>query len=434
MIDRRTFIGALGSSLAVPPLLWGEAAKPRRLAMVTTEWRYPSHAWHMGERFLVGYPVEGRWHRSPLKLVSTYMDQFPKNDLSRARSQEFGFPLYPTIAEALRCGGDKLDVDGVLLVGEHGKYPVNELGQTLYPRYEFFKEIVEVFKQDGRTVPVFNDKHLSWKWDWSKEMVDTAHAMGFPLLAGSSVAGYLEDAVDRPALRIRDRLKSCAWPSEGWTATISTPWRTIQCMVERRRGGETGVDWLQAMRGEPVWEAMGKGSFDGGGWDPQLFSACLCRSLTLAQAETMNHRYPTREQIQQWVKEPVVYRFQYADGLKATMMLMNGLVDDFTFAARLKGRPRAPLHAVLSSAHPQRGLHRGPDAKVEEMILTGKAPYPAEAHPADLRPGDSRSSVPGPGRKKAGDAPPGSPLPGPPGIALPEELRRARGGFLADRD
>ena len=51
MIDRRTFIGALGSSLAVPPLLWGEESKPRRLAMVTTEWRYPSHAWHMGERF-----------------------------------------------------------------------------------------------------------------------------------------------------------------------------------------------------------------------------------------------------------------------------------------------------------------------------------------------------------------------------------------------
>ena len=73
MIDRRTFIGALGSSLAVPPLLWGEAAKAKRLAMVTTEWRFWSHAWHMGERFLVGYPTEGRWHRSPVKLVSTYV-------------------------------------------------------------------------------------------------------------------------------------------------------------------------------------------------------------------------------------------------------------------------------------------------------------------------------------------------------------------------
>ena len=42
----------------------------------------------------------------------------------------------------------------------------------------------------------------------------------------------------------------------------------------------------------------------------------------------------------------MVYRFQYADGLKATMMLMNGLVDDFTFAARLKGRPE-PLSTLF---------------------------------------------------------------------------------------
>ena len=345
MIDRRTFIGALGSSLAVPPLLWGKAAKPRRLAMVTTEWRYPSHAWHMGERFLVGYPVEGRWHRSPLELVSTYMDQFPENDLSRARSQEFGFPLYPTIAEALRCGGDKLDVDGVLLVGEHGKYPVNELGQTLYPRYEFFKEIVEVFKQDGRTVPVFNDKHLSWKWEWSKEMVDTAHAMGFPLLAGSSLpVTWRMPSIDMPYGAEIEEVMCVA--IGGVDSYDFHALETIQCMVERRRGGETGVDWLQAMRGEPVWEAMGKGSFDAGGWDPQLFSTCLCRSLTLTQAETMNHRYPTREQIRQWVKEPVVYRYQHTDGVKATMMLMNGLVDDFTFAVRLKGRSE-PLSTLF---------------------------------------------------------------------------------------
>ena len=377
MIDRRTFIGALGSSLAVPPLLWGKAAKPKRLAMVTTEWRYPSHAWHMGERFLVGYPVEGRWHRSPLKLVSTYMDQFPENDLSRARSQEFGFPLYPTIAEALRCGGDKLDVDAVLLVGEHGKYPVNELGQTLYPRYEFFKEIVEVFKQDGRTVPVFNDKHLSWKWEWSKEMVDTAHAMGFPLLAGSSLpVTWRMPSIDMPYGAEIEEVMCVA--IGGVDSYDFHALETIQCMVERRQGGETGVDWLQAMRGEPVWEAMGKGSFDAGGWDPQLFSTCLCRSLTLTQAETMNHRYPSREQIRQWVKEPVVYRYQHTDGVKATMMLMNGLVDDFTFAVRLKGRSEPLSTLFFLPPTPNVVYTAALMHKVEEMVLTGKAPYPAE--------------------------------------------------------
>ena len=37
-------------------------------------------------------------------------------------------------------------MDGVVLVGEHGQYPRNEKGQTKYPRYEFFQEIVKVFR------------------------------------------------------------------------------------------------------------------------------------------------------------------------------------------------------------------------------------------------------------------------------------------------
>ncbi len=104
-------------------------------------------------------------------VVSVYVDQTPENDLSRQRSAEFGFPIYPTIAETVCCGGDKLAVDAVLIIGEHGNYPKSEIGQTKYPRYEFFKQTTDVFRQDGRAVPVFNDKHLSWNWDWAEEMV-----------------------------------------------------------------------------------------------------------------------------------------------------------------------------------------------------------------------------------------------------------------------
>src|SRR5262249_36501028 len=146
-----------------------------------------SHAWHMGERFLAGYPIQGRWHHPPLDMVAAYVDQFPKNDLSRERAREFGFPIYKTIAEALRCGSDKLAVHPGLLIGEHGDYPNNAIGQKMYPRYEFFQQVVAVFKKDGRSVPIFNDKHLSWKWEWAKEMVDTTRALKFPFLAGSSL-------------------------------------------------------------------------------------------------------------------------------------------------------------------------------------------------------------------------------------------------------
>jgi hypothetical protein len=115
------------------------------------------------------------------------VDQTPEGDLSRQRSKEFGFKIYPSIAEALRCGGDKLAVDAVLVIGEHGEYPLSEYGAKQYPRYQFFKQITEVYAKDGKVAPVFNDKHLSWKFEWAKEMVDLSKSMNFPFLAGSSL-------------------------------------------------------------------------------------------------------------------------------------------------------------------------------------------------------------------------------------------------------
>ncbi len=169
-----------------------EAAAPasgarKKLAIVTTVWKYLSHAQHMGDRFLVGYPFEGTWRKPPIDVVSLYVDQKPDDDQSEERARSFGFQIHPTIAEALRCGGDKLAVDAVMLIAEHGNYPRNEKGQVLYPRYEFFKQTVEVFRQEGRTTPVFNDKHLSWKWESAKEMVDLSRELDFPFMAGSSL-------------------------------------------------------------------------------------------------------------------------------------------------------------------------------------------------------------------------------------------------------
>ena len=176
-ISRRAFVNGCGAAVAAAP--WKASADQpaparRRMAVITTEWRERSHAWHMAERFLHGYPIQGRWHRPPFDVVAAYVDQTPPNDLSRARAQEFGFRIYPTIAQTLRVGGKALAVDAVLVIGEHGNYPVNKLRQTQYPRYEFFRQVVDVFRADGRTTPVFNDKHLSWNWEWAREMAETA--------------------------------------------------------------------------------------------------------------------------------------------------------------------------------------------------------------------------------------------------------------------
>jgi hypothetical protein len=349
----------------------------RRMAIVTTEWRFHCHAWHMAERFLVGYPVNGQWHTPDLEVVSAYVDQFPENDLSRQRSEEFGFPIYESVADALRCGGDQLAVDAVLLIGEHGDYPKSEFGQTKYPRYELFKQITDVFRSDGRSVPVFNDKHLSWKWDWAKQMYDLSHELDFALAAGSSLPGtWRMPSIDMPHGAAVEEMMSVAMG--GMDSYDFHALEAIQCMAERRAGGETGIAAVQGLKGEAVWQAMDAGSWCKGGWDPTLFEACLARTQTLAQPETYSHRYPTQEQMREWVEEPVAYRIEYVDGTKATMLLMNGLVGDFTFAARIKGQSTPlstlfylpPVPNVMYSAELM--------AKAESTFMTGKSPYPLE--------------------------------------------------------
>lgn len=380
MFNRREFLGRLSAGLAAGPMAAAAESgqsNRRRLAVVTTEWRYHSHAWHMAERFLVGYPVNGRWHQPPLDVVAVYVDQEPENDLSRRRSREFGFPIYETIADTLKCGGNALAVDAVLIIGEHGNYEKTEFGQTKYPRYEFFKQVTDVFRQDGRSVPVFNDKHLSWKWDWAREMVDISRELNFAFLAGSSLpVTWRMPAIDMPlGAEVDEALSVSVGSIDSYDFHAL---EAIQCMVERRRGGETGVVALQALRGEAVWRAMEAGSWSAGGWDPSLFEACLSRSHTLAQPDTFSQRYPTSTQIRQWVKDPVAYRFEYADGCKATMLMLNGLVQDFTFAARIRNQPQPlstlfhlpPVPNVVYSASLM--------SKAEETFLTGKTPYPIE--------------------------------------------------------
>lgn len=377
MLNRRRFLGAVGAGLAAAPRLFGQEDTRPRLAVVTTLWNYRSHAWHMAERFLAGYPLEGKWRSPGLKVVSAYVDQTPEGDLSKDRAREFGFTIYPSVAEALRQGTDKLAVDAVLLIGEHGDYPQNEFGQKLYPRYELFSQIAGVFREDGRSVPVFNDKHLSWKFAWAKEMVDTAHQLGFPLQAGSSLpVTWRMPSIDLPyGAEVEEAMVVAFGPTDIYDFHAL---ETLQCMVERRKSGERGVATMHALRGADVWAALEAGGWKQGGYSPRLFEACLSRSHTLRQQESTSHRYPTMQQMREWAPDAVAYRFEYLDGLKATMLLLNGLVEDFTFAAQLRG-DAAPLSTLFHLPPNPNVVYSAPLMwRAEQMFLSGKAQYPAE--------------------------------------------------------
>ena len=370
MLTRREFIGS-----AAAGALAAQTAPPKRIAIITTIYRLQSHGQHMGDRFLVGYPLEGAWHKPDMKVVSLYVDQHPEGDLSGDRAREFGLKVYPTIAETLRCGGDKLAVDAVLIIGEHGNYPRNEKGQILYPRYEFFEQCAKVFEQDGRVVPVYNDKHLSYSFDKAKTMVETSRRMKFPMLAGSSLpVTWRLPAIELP---LGCRIEEALMVGEGGSDPMDFhALEGMQCMVERRGRGETGVKAVQMIEGDAVWKAGQEGRYS-----RDLLIAALSRSdtpLGLSVDDGRTQDLVGSGELQKLAKNPAAYFIEYRDGLRATLLMLNGALKDFNFAARLQGGAGIQSTQFLLTPDPNVTYSACLMHKVEKMFATGVAPYPVD--------------------------------------------------------
>ena len=355
----------------------GVARRPKIAAIATIYHKF-AHAQHICDRFLIGYGWNGEHHKPAMDLVSLWVDQVKANDLSRRRAREFPvMKIYPTIADALTLGTGKLAVDGVLLIGEHGDYPDNEKGQKKYPRYEFFREIVKVFESSGRAVPVFNDKHLSWNWDWALEMVNTSRRLNFPFMAGSSLpVTWRTPSIDMPTgAPVREAV--CVFM--GWKDGGDIhAFETLQCMTERRKGGESGVRGVKAYRGENFWKALQEGVFS-----RPLMEAALCRSHQLKPTrEGFNNDFPTLDAMRRAVNDPYGYAVDHNDGLRSAIIALGGLVGDFCFAARIDGRNQplsTQMYLPMPPAYTSLANFFSPQVNnIEKMFLTGKPSYPVE--------------------------------------------------------
>ncbi len=342
--------------------VWSAARSERpRIAAIVTEYRGYSHADVILGRFLQGYaltPSETYWPRT--QVVSLYVDQFPAGDLSRGMAAQYGAQIASNIREALTLGGGQLSVDGVLIIGEHGDYPHNAKGQHMYPRRRFFEEVVKTFQATGAAVPVFNDKHLGYAWEDAKWMYDQSRALKFPLMAGSS----LPTTWRKPELEIpvgtlfREAL---AIGYGGVEAYGFHALETLQCMVERRKGGETGVRSVTYLEGPAVWKAAQDGK-----WSRALLDAAL------SVVEPRRADAP-----EQGCPNPYIYLIEYVDGFKASVIMLDGYSAAFGFAAQLDQRTD-PVASHFWLQEPDFGHFAYLTHNVERMYLTQEETYPPE--------------------------------------------------------
>jgi len=348
-------------------------AKPSRegrkpIAVITTVYRPMSHAYHIGGRFIHGYARDGRYHLPRHYVRAMFVDQFPTNDLAREIAREFDIRLASSVADALTQGSDKLAVDGVLLLMEHGNYPRNDKGQILYPRFEVMEEVVEVFRKTGQTVPVFNDKHLSYSWEKSQKMYSWAQELKFPFLAGSSLpVTWRQPALEMPLdAPVEDALIAGYGGLEiyGFHAL-----EALQVMVERRKGGETGIKAVTCLTGKDVWKAG-----DEGKWSWDLLEAALSRSDTLNPGDIHdNVGLPVQTMPS---TPPTAFLMEYRDGSRGTVLLLNGHIQDFCFAAKMKGESKSVSCRFYLPPPPGAKFFDCLVPHIETLLETGRANYP----------------------------------------------------------
>ncbi|MGE3819829.1 MAG: hypothetical protein AB7I30_10355 [Isosphaeraceae bacterium] len=335
--------------------------KPTPVAAVITEWRKNSHADVILSRLLE--PSE--WgHSKPfrLKLAAVFADQFPDRDLCRTYCDRHGVPIFPTVRGAVGVGTSGVPVEGVLIIGEHGDYPRNGQSQQMYPRRRLFERVIDAFRFLGRRVPVFSDKHLSYDWPFARWMVELARHEGVPLMAGSSlpVAWRLPEVSVPLDSEVTEALSLGYGDLDAYGFHAL---EALQCMVERRRGGETGVRSVRCVSGGKVWEELA----------PGRPTRALLDTLEPAR-RAHNPNAPALS------PRPRDARFQieYADGLNASVAMIDCVGQCFAYTGRRRdvSDPDATVIA-LEEGHPFG--HFGHLVRaIEHMVFTGTPPYPIE--------------------------------------------------------
>ncbi len=338
---------------------WKKTGK-KKIAFIANIYRNSAHADVIGTKLFAGIPTDDGMVEPEVEIVSVWIDQVGDNDTGVRIAKMNNATLYPTIAEALTLGGDKLAVDGVVYIGEHGEYPKNRFGMKMYPRMNYLEQIFRVFDASNKSVPLFSDKHLSYSWLDSKWIYDRAKELNVPMMAGSSLPYCWRDPhlVHPIGVKLKEAVAIGYASLDAYGFHVL---EILQCMVERRKGGETGVASIQGIGGDEVWKAIDSGKI----------------SRTLVEAACDRIKNKASGNMRDLVKDPRALIIKYNDGTKGAILMLDEYVNQgWAYAANADGKTVSTefvLDHSMSYSH-----FSYLTLNIQKFMVTGKPQGPVE--------------------------------------------------------
>ncbi|MES2872615.1 MAG: hypothetical protein V4708_02760 [Bacteroidota bacterium] len=332
----------------------------KKVAFITHIYRNSAHADVIGTKLFLGIPADEGMITPQIKIASVYIEQIGDNDTGVRIAKMNNTPVYKTVEEALTLGGDKLAVDAVIYVGEHGEYPYNRLGMKLYPRMNYLERIFRVFDASNKSVPVFTDKALSYSWLDSKWIYDRAKELGVPLMAGSSLPYCWRDkALEHPiGVKISEAVAIGYSSLDAYGFHVT---EILQCMVERRAGGETGVKSVEGLKGADVWKAIDSGK--------------ISQKLVDAACDTIQGK--ATGNMRDIVTTPYAVIVNYADGTKGTIMMLDKYVNTGWAYSAKTSKGIVATEFVLSGG-PTYAHFSYLTLNIQKFVVSGKPTAPIE--------------------------------------------------------
>lgn len=281
-----------------------------------------------------------------------------------------GIPVVSTIAEAT-LSGLALAVDGILLCCGQGRFERNGKGQHLLPHAAYWHEIQQSFFLGGAVCPVFSANLIASTWDDAKLICDRAQTYSIPLLSGSCYPLSYRDndlpvgATVSQAVAISS---SHAGNREDFEHFAKHSLESLQCQLERRAGGETGVVAVACFAGSDLWQ-----KFDQRSGPKSALESTLSR---LPQTKGGDYRAATAANPQ-----AAVIAIEYADGTRAAVLQADGFNDakferDIILAIQTGAGP-VRIRNHVDPGFPE--LHYAAQLKaVEQFFQTGVSPVPVE--------------------------------------------------------
>ena len=325
------------------------------IAVVADDFALGTSGQQLLDRFLIGYPRDGAMYRPDWRVRAFAPSGKGSAELDR-RVNDFALGRAGGLSDVLR------GVDAVVVVpGE----------RAAADPAAFVRGVLSAVP---RTCPCFVHGTLDRDLAGSRALVDLAVSRKIPLAAGTALAvtWRLPPVEIEPGTALAEALiitqgDSSTAAFEGLEGILS--------LVDRRAGGESGLRAVELLRGPQVWEASGKGR-----WSMDLLAAAISRSDSPQGDPVRDGR--TQDivglgLVPGLARDPLAWLVEHRDGLRSSILILDGVVADIDFAVRTKGgevisaqiyRPPEPARHEFSRL-----------AEVIETFFTGaRPPWPVE--------------------------------------------------------